>query len=206
MPKNAKDARIFIKFAEDGTRADTRIEDANLYIIPPQPIVELRNGEVILRVIPAHYEDDPEQGTIMVPEQRIPTGQYEQIEVITGYSTEILAESLADDGTYVPFDPTDYIEVTYAEYMLLSGNAPDGKMYVRDMATGEYVEQPPYVPTAAEKLAALDAEYESLFGEINNQIILAVAENNEALKAELVTEKAALTTEYTEKRGALNND
>ena len=39
MPKNAKDARIFIKFAEDGTRADTRIEDANLYIIPPQPII-----------------------------------------------------------------------------------------------------------------------------------------------------------------------
>ena len=82
MPKNAKDARIFIKFAEDGTRADTRIEDANLYIIPPQPIIELRNGEEILRVIPAHYEDDPEQGTILVPEQRIPTGQYEQVELL----------------------------------------------------------------------------------------------------------------------------
>lgn len=203
MPKNAKYARIFIKFAEDGTRADTRIEDANLYIIPPQPIIELQNGEEILRVIPAHYEDDPEQGTILVPEQRIPTGQYEQVEVITGYTEEILAESIAEDGTYIPFNPADYIEVTYAEYMLLSGNASDGKMYIRDMSTGEYIEQPPYVPTAADKLAALDAEYEAQFDEINNQIILAVAESNEALKAELVEEKAALVEEYTAKRGAI---
>ena len=34
MPLNAKDARIFIKFNEDGTRDDTRIEGANLEIIP----------------------------------------------------------------------------------------------------------------------------------------------------------------------------
>lgn len=203
MPKNAKDARIFIKFAEDGTRADTRIEDANLYIIPPQPIVELRNGEEILRVIPEHYEDDPEQGTILVPGQRIPTGQYEQVEVTTGYTEEILADSIAEDGTYIPFNPADYIEVTYAEYLLLSGNSPDGKMYIRNMTTGEYIEQPPYVPTAAEKLAVLDAEYEAQFDEINNQIILAVAENNEALKAELMEEKAALVEEYTTKRGAI---
>lgn len=203
MPKNAKDARIFIKFAEDGTRSDTRIEDANLYIIPPQPIVELRNGEEILRVIPEHYEDDPEHGTILVPEQRIPTGQYEQVEVTTGYTEEILADSIAEDGTYIPFNSADYIEVTYAEYLLLSGNSPDGKMYIRDMATGEYIEQPPYVPTAEEKLAALDAEYEAQFDEINNQIILAVAENNDALKAELVEEKATLVEEYTAKRGAI---
>jgi hypothetical protein len=32
---------------------------------------------------------------------------------------------------------------------------------------------------------------------------LAVAENNEALKAELMEEKAALVEEYTTKRGAI---
>lgn len=36
MPLNAKDARIFIKFNEDGTRDDTRIEGANLEIIPSE--------------------------------------------------------------------------------------------------------------------------------------------------------------------------
>ena len=76
-------------------------------------------------------------------------------------------------------------------------------MYIRNMTTGEYIEQPPYVPTAAEKLAVLDAEYEAQFDEINNQIILAVAENNEALKTELMEEKAALVEEYTTKRGAI---
>ena len=36
MPLNAKDARIFIKFNDDGTRDDTRIEGANLEIIPSE--------------------------------------------------------------------------------------------------------------------------------------------------------------------------
>lgn len=36
MPLNAKDARIFVKFNADGTRDDTRIEGANLEIIPSE--------------------------------------------------------------------------------------------------------------------------------------------------------------------------
>lgn len=63
MPKNAKYARIFIKFAEDGTRADTRIEDANLYIIPPQPITKMVDGEEVVtgqteEIIAAAVYDD----------------------------------------------------------------------------------------------------------------------------------------------------
>lgn len=45
MPLNAKDARIFIKFNEDGTRDDTRIEGANLEIIPSE------NGEIFASAI-----------------------------------------------------------------------------------------------------------------------------------------------------------
>lgn len=48
MPLNAKDARIFIKFNSDGTRDDTRIEGANLEIIPPQPIVKMVNDEEVV--------------------------------------------------------------------------------------------------------------------------------------------------------------
>lgn len=63
MPLNAKDARIFIKFNEDGTRDDTRIEGANLEIIPPQPIVKTVDGEDVVvgqteEIIAAAVYDD----------------------------------------------------------------------------------------------------------------------------------------------------
>ena len=45
MSLNVKDARIFIKFNEDGTRDDTRIEGANLEIIPTE------NGEIYASAI-----------------------------------------------------------------------------------------------------------------------------------------------------------
>ena len=48
MPLNAKDARIFIKFNDDGTRDDTRIEGANLEIIPPQPITKMVDGKEVV--------------------------------------------------------------------------------------------------------------------------------------------------------------
>lgn len=48
MPLNAKDARIFIKFNSDGSRDDTRIEGANLEIIPPQLITKMVDGEEVV--------------------------------------------------------------------------------------------------------------------------------------------------------------
>ena len=101
MPLNAKDARIFIKFNSDGTRDDTRIEGANLEIIPT------KNGEI--------------------------------------YASAIYA-----DGTYDELDLTNYIETSYADYMLYCGNSSDSKEYVRNMESGEPMEKPPYVPTQDE--------------------------------------------------------
>lgn len=154
MPLNAKDARIFIKFNSDGTRDDTRIEGANLEIIPTE------NGEI--------------------------------------YASAIYA-----DGTYDELDLTNYIETSYADYMLYCGNSSDGKEYVRNMESGEPMEKPPYVPTAEEKLAMLDAEYQQKFDEINDAIIIAVTEGDTDLQQELVAEKTALKEEYAAKRSEL---
>lgn len=169
MSLNAKDARIFIKFNEDGTRDDTRIEGANLEIISPQPIVKMVDDE----------------------------------EVVVGQTEEIIAAAVYEDGSYDEFDLTDYIETSYEDYMLYCGNSSDGKEYIRNMATGEPMEKPPYVPTAEEKLAMLDAEYQQKFDEINDAIIIAVTEGDTDLHQELVAEKAALKEEYTQKRGEL---
>ena len=169
MPLNAKDARIFIKFNEDGTRDDTRIEGANLEIIPPQPIVKMVDDE----------------------------------EVVVGQTEEIIVAAIYEDGSYDEFDLTDYIETSYEDYMLYCGNSPDGKEYIRNMETGEPMEKPPYVPTAEEKLAMLDAEYQQKFDEINDAIIIAVTEADTDLQQELVAEKAALKEEYAAKRSEL---
>ena len=169
MPLNAKDARIFIKFNEDGTRDDTRIEGANLEIIPPQPIVKMVDDK----------------------------------EVVVGQTEEIIATAVYKDGSYDEFDLTDYIETSYEDYMLYCGNSSDGKEYVRNMKSGEPMEKPPYVPTAEEKLAMLDAEYQRKFDEINDAIIIAVTEGDTELQQELVAEKTALKEEYAAKRSEL---
>ena len=71
------------------------------------------------------------------------------------------------------------------------------------METGKPMEKPPYVPTAEEKLAMLDAEYQQKFDEINDAIIIAVIEGDSELQQELVAEKAVLKEEYTAKRSEL---
>lgn len=203
MPQNAALARKWIKFNDDGTRGDTRIESANIEVIPPMAITEVVDGEEIMQTIPAHYVDDAEQGAVYVPEQKVGTGTYEKVTKVVGQTPEQYAERINADGTFEPFDLTGYIEVTQEEYLLYSGNASDGKEYVRNMETGEPMEKPPYVPTAEEKLAMLDAEYQQKFDEINDAIIIAVTEGDAELQQELVAEKAALKEEYTQKRGEL---
>lgn len=203
MPQNAALARKWIKFNDDGTRDDTRIESANIEVIPPMAITEVVDGAEIMQTIPAHYEDDAEKGAVFVPEQQVGTGTYEKVTKVVGQTPEQYAASINADGSFEPFDLTGYIEVTHEEYLLYSGNSPDGKEYVRNMETGKPMEKPPYVPTAEEKLAMLDAEYQQKFDEINDAIIIAVTEADTDLQQELVAEKAALKEEYTQKRGEL---
>ena len=81
--------------------------------------------------------------------------------------------------------------------------------------TGEYVRGADGKPTAyiapeptpeelqAQALAALDAEYQSKFNELDEQIVKAAALKNETLQDELIAERAALAEEYTTKRGEL---
>lgn len=81
--------------------------------------------------------------------------------------------------------------------------------------TGEYVRGADGKPTAyiapeptpeelqAQALAALDAEYQAKFDELDEQIVKAAALKNETLQDELIAERSALAEEYTQKRGEL---
>lgn len=81
--------------------------------------------------------------------------------------------------------------------------------------TGEYVRGADGKPTAyiapeptpeelqVQALAALDAEYQAKFDELDEQIVKAAALKNTELKDELIAERSALAEEYTQKRGEL---
>lgn len=69
----------------------------------------------------------------------------------------------------------------------------------------DYIDPP--APTAeelqAQALAALDAEYQAKFDELDEQIMKAAALKNTELQDSLINDRTALAAEYTEKRGEL---
>lgn len=95
--------------------------------------------------------------------------------------------------------PDDYaVEQTSEEWR----NVVDGDLRWNG---SEFVNPPE--PTAeelqAQALAALDAEYQTKFDELDDEIVKAAALKNETLQDELISERAALVEEYAEKRGEL---
>ena len=62
---------------------------------------------------------------------------------------------------------------------------------------------PAYVPTAAEQADTLAATYKAQVKELDDQIVLAMADGDDDLVAELKEEKAAALKEYQDKLEAL---
>ena len=118
--------------------------------------------------------------------------------------------------TSVPFDNdlTDekkaaleadgYVEIDEDEWNYYVGNkgaGDNGTGYVRK--DGKPVSAPAYVPTAAEQVDTLAATYETQVKELDDQIVLAMADGDDDLVAELKEEKAAALKEYQDKLEAL---
>ena len=79
--------------------------------------------------------------------------------------------SIIESGVHftAPYDvarmkAAGYIEIPKEEweyYIGVHGNGDNGTGYIRDPKTGKPVSAPAYVPTMAEKVAALDNQYET---------------------------------------------
>ena len=79
--------------------------------------------------------------------------------------------SIIESGVHftVPYDvarmkAAGYIEISKEDweyYIGVHGNGDNGTGYIRDPKTGKPVSAPAYVPTTAEKVAALDNQYET---------------------------------------------
>ena len=92
-----------------------------------------------------------------------------------------------------------YIEVPAAEWQEYC----NGKIRGKD---GTPVDPPPYVPTKEEKLAALDAQYDSDKDQLAKYYLDAVLSGNEDLQTEIKAELATLNEDYEAARKEIEGE
>lgn len=127
--------------------------------------------------------------------------------------------SFGDDGkrleTYIANEYTDeakaemlekgFVEVTEADwryYAGLEGTGDNGTGYVRGK-DGKPVSAPAYVPTKAEKIAQLEAQYNTQKSEIKGYLMEAILSDDTDTITELKQEMADIEADYQSKREEL---
>lgn len=99
------------------------------------------------------------------------------------------AELLADGYIEIPKEDWEY-------YIGVHGNGDNGTGYIRDSKTGKPVSAPAYVPTMAEKVAALDNQYETNKKVLANYYLDAAIAGDTDTQNALRAEMAALNEQY----------
>ena len=92
-----------------------------------------------------------------------------------------------------------YIEISKEDweyYIGVRGNGDNGTGYIRDPKTGKPVSAPPYVPTLAEKVAALDNQYETDKKTLASYYLDAALAGDTDVQDALMAEMAALNEQY----------
>lgn len=92
-----------------------------------------------------------------------------------------------------------YIEISREDweyYIGVHGNGDNGTGYIRDLKTGKPVSAPPYVPTTAEKVAALDNQYETDKKVLASYYLDAALAGDTDVQDALRAEMAALNEQY----------
>lgn len=183
--------KYFAKFDEEGNRITTIVEGVHFEIVPPQPIIEYGDGDEIFETV---LEDVYDEGNVIGQEEKqIPTGKYEQIEKIVGYTEE----------KFEPPIPEGYIEISGEDQKLYQTNE-----YIRGK-NGKPKKKPPYVPTSEElkqqQLQQLESEYQTAVAELQKSLGIANLQNDTALIADIRNDFAELQANYQEQKGAIEN-
>lgn len=119
--------------------------------------------------------------------------------------TSVPVDCTLDDEKKSALEAKGYVEIDEDEWNYYVGNkgmGDNGTGYIRK--DGKPVSAPAYVPTAAEQADALAATYEAQVKGLDDQIVLAMADGDDDLVAELKEEKANALSEYQKKLEALN--
>ena len=99
------------------------------------------------------------------------------------------AELLAAGYIEIPKEDWEY-------YIGVHGNGDNGTGYIRDPKTGKPVSAPAYVPTTAEKVVALDNQYETDKKTLASYYLDAALAGDTDVQDALRAEMAALNEQY----------
>lgn len=114
------------------------------------------------------------------------------------YSDDKKAEMLKKGFVEVPEEEWRY-------YAGLEGTGDNGTGYVRGK-DGKPISAPAYIPTKEEKLAQLDAKYDSDKAQLREYIGNALLLGDDELISDLRAEMTALDEVYESDRGAIENE
>ena len=120
---------------------------------------------------------------------------------ITSYCPEVHGKAIDELLTWA--------QGQYPGKTVIKTTPEDNAKYVSGYFYDSSTESPvaPAEPTEEEKkqeaLNSLDSEYSQKFADLDDQIVKASALGDDDLKSELITERKALVSEYTEKRGEI---
>lgn len=118
--------------------------------------------------------------------------------------TSVPCDDDLTDEKKAALEAEGYVEIDEDEWNYYVGNkgmGDNGTGYIRK--DGKPVSAPAYVPTKAEQADALATTYEPQAEELDKQILLAMADSDNDLVAELKEEKTDLLKEYQEKLEAI---
>lgn len=99
-----------------------------------------------------------------------------------------------------------FVEITQEEWEYYVGNkgtGDNGTGYIRDAKTGKPVSAPPYIPSKAEKIARLEAQYNTQKEEIKGYLMEAILSDDTDTITELKQEMADIEADYQRKREEL---
>ena len=112
--------------------------------------------------------------------------------VVSGvhYTTDKERQTYITDG-YIQISDEDY-----HHYIGNRGAGDNGTGYIRNPQTGKPVSAPAYTPTQEERANQLAVSYAARVQELNNEIVAAMADGDEALITELKAEKGKALEAY----------
>lgn len=99
-----------------------------------------------------------------------------------------------------------FVEITQEEWEYYVGNkgmGDNGTGYVRDAKTGKPVSAPAYIPSRAEKIARLEAQYEADKKKLKGYIVDAILSDDAEVVAEIKEEMAEIEARYQHDREEL---
>lgn len=114
------------------------------------------------------------------------------------FTDEEKAQKIADGYVKITADEWNY-------YVGNNGAGDNGTGYIRG-ADGKPTSAPAYVPSKAEKLAALDAQYDADKAELSKYYVEAVLSGNTDAQTDIKTELDALTSDYDKKRAEIEEE